>query len=237
MPTFNGAFYIREQLESILASPLVGEIVISDDGSSDDTLDIVRSIADARVRVVEGPRCGLIRNYEYLFSLARGEYIFLADQDDVWLPQKVELMFSRMKDVDLVVSDCIVVDAALSVLHPSFFSIRKSAPGFLSNLWRNSYLGCCMAFRRTLLDNALPLPRALPMHDWWLGLIAEAFGRVAFIDEPLVLYRRHGRNVSPTAESSTASVLRRSVWRMNLLIAILGRVLRSKLGCLGNRVY
>ena len=81
IPTFNGARYIGDQLESILFSPLVSEVLVSDDGSEDQTIDIVESFNDKRIRVVRGPGQGLIKNYEYLFSLAARDYIFLADQD------------------------------------------------------------------------------------------------------------------------------------------------------------
>jgi hypothetical protein len=183
VPTFNGAPYIAAQLASILRSPRVSEVLVSDDGSTDGTLDVLRAIGDARVQVIDGPRRGLIRNYEALLARARGEFVFLADQDDVWLPEKVETMVAHLENADLVVSDCTVTDVDLAVVNPSFFALRRSGPGLLRNLLRNSYLGCCMAMRRDLLRHALPFPERLPMHDWWLGLVGETFGRVAFIPE------------------------------------------------------
>jgi len=223
IPTFNGASYIGEQLESILSSSLVTEIIISDDGSLDNTLEIVKSFNDRRIKVVQGPKLGLVSNYESLFLLATGEYIFLSDQDDIWLPDKVNVMLLKLQEVDLVVCNCKVVDAHLNLLHPSFFALRHSGPGLVRNLWRNSYLGCCIGFRSSLLRHALPFPPRLPMHDWWLGLIAEAFGRVAFIDQPLMMYRRHGANVSPTSEVSTVSFSVRLRWRITLLLGLIFR--------------
>lgn len=223
IPTFNGAPYIGAQLESILASPLITEVIVSDDGSTDNTVEIVKSFNDARIKLIQGPRAGLISNYESLLSLASGEYIFLSDQDDVWLPNKVEVMLAHLHDVDLVVCDCMVVDGQLNILHPSFFVLRNSGPGLARNLLRNSYLGCCIALRRRLLKHALPFPPHLPMHDWWLGLIAETFGRVAFIDRPLMMYRRHGGNASPTAERSRVSWITRLRWRANLFGALVCR--------------
>lgn len=227
IPTFNGEEYIGAQLESILVSPLIGEIIVSDDGSEDQTIDVVKSFNDERVKVVEGPRQGLIKNYESLFLRASGDYIFLADQDDVWLPNKVEIMLEYLQKVDLVVCDCTVVDGKLNVLYPSYFALRRSGPGLLRNLWRNSYLGCCIAFRRQLLKHALPFPRRLPMHDWWLGLIAESFGKVAFINQQLIMYRRHGGNVTPAVERSRVSWITRLRWRANLAGALIGRRLRG----------
>jgi len=228
VPTYNGAAYIHAQLASILASPLVTEVLVSDDGSTDGTLDVVRSLQDPRIRLVEGPRRGLVRNYEALLARATGEVIFLADQDDVWLPDKVEVMLRHLRDADLVVCDCRVTDSTLAVVHPSFFALRGSGPGLLRNLMRNGYLGCCIALRRELLQHALPFPERLPMHDWWLGLIAESFGRVAFVPQPLVLYRRHGANASTTAEASRASWSQRIRWRLTLLTALLVRRLDQR---------
>ncbi|MEO7338087.1 MAG: glycosyltransferase family 2 protein [Caldimonas sp.] len=223
VPTFNGAPYIGAQLASILASPRVSEVLVSDDGSTDDTLAVVRALRDPRIQMLEGPRRGLIRNVESLLEVARGDQVFLADQDDVWLPEKVDVMLEHLGHVDLVVCDCSVTDATLTVLHPSFFALRDSRAGLLHNLFRNGYLGCCLAFRRELLAHALPFPDRLPMHDWWLGLVAETFGRVAFVPRPLVLYRRHGGNASTTAEASRASWGTRLRWRAVLAAALARR--------------
>lgn len=225
LPTFNGASYIDAQLKSILGSSLITEVIVSDDGSVDNTVEIVKSFNDDRIRLVKGPCAGLVKNYEFLLSLATGEYIFLSDQDDVWLPNKVDVMLMRLHEVDLVVCDCEVVDSQLNLLHPSFFDLRNSGEGLARNLWRNSYLGCCIAFRRQLLAHLLPFPSHLPMHDWWLGLIAETFGRVAFIHQPLMLYRRHASNASPTTEKSQASWMTRIRWRTTLFSALVWRKL------------
>jgi glycosyltransferase involved in cell wall biosynthesis len=223
IPAFNGALYIGAQLESILVSPLVTEVIVSDDGSSDNTVEVVKSYNDARIKLVQGPRAGLISNYELLLSLASGEYIFLADQDDVWMADKVEVMLTHLRDADFAVCDCTVVDAQLNLLYPSFFALRHSGPGLVHNLLRNSYLGCCIAMRRELLEYALPFPSHLPMHDWWLGLVAETFGRVTFIRQSLMMYRRHGGNASPTTERSRVAWGTRLYWRAILLSALIYR--------------
>ncbi len=223
IPTYNGGTYIGEQLASILASPLVDQVLVSDDGSTDNTIGVVCAVIDPRVTLMQGPRAGLVRNYEHLLTSARGEIVFLADQDDVWLPGKVPAMLEALRDADLAVCDCAVTDSTLNVIHPSFFALRGSGPGLLRNLLRNGYLGCCIALRRDLLHHALPFPDRLPMHDWWLGLVAEAFGRVAFVEQVLVLYRRHGANASSTAESSRATWCTRIRWRARLLWALVAR--------------
>jgi glycosyltransferase involved in cell wall biosynthesis len=216
LPAYNGDRYIAEQLASILRFDRVDEVLLSDDGSSDRTLAMIDSMSDPRLRLLRGPGRGLAHNIEFLLHRASGEIIFLSDQDDVWLPGKVEAMLQALQSCDLVVSDCSVVDADLNVLHPSFFALRGSRPGVLRNLLRNRYLGCCMAFRREVLGRALPFPAELPMHDWWIGLVADAFFRVRFIDRPLLLYRRHGANTSPTSERSKASLRQQLFWRWRL---------------------
>lgn len=215
--TYNGQYYLAEQLASILQSPLVDEVVISDDGSSDGTRALIARCEDPRVRLVEGPRAGVVRNFESLLSQAKGDQIFLADQDDVWRPEKVETMVDALRTSDLALSDCTVVDQRLNVLHISFFALRSSRPGLARNLIRNGYVGCCIAFNRSLLTYALPFPKSLPMHDWWLGLVAESFGTVCFVPAPLVLYRRHGENVSDTSGRSRATPWRRLAWRATLV--------------------
>jgi glycosyltransferase involved in cell wall biosynthesis len=223
IPTFNGATYIGVQLESILVSPLVTEIIVSDDGSTDNTVEIIRSFNDKRIILIEGPCSGLVNNYELLLSVASGEYIFLADQDDVWLPNKVEVMLSHLHEVDMVVCDCIVVDGQLNMLYPSFFALINSKSGVVRNLLSNCYLGCCIALRRRVLKHALPFPAHLPVHDWWLGLVADIFGGVTFINQPLMMYRRHGANASPASERSSVAWTKRIYWRVNLLISLIGR--------------
>jgi len=223
MATYNGEKYVEQQLRSILASPRIGEVVVSDDGSTDATVARIEALADPRIRIVPGPRAGLIRNFENALMHASGDTIFLSDQDDVWLPEKVDVVMQALEKVDLVVTDCSVVDADLRLLEPSFFRIRRSGPGFARNLLRNSYLGCCMAFRRGVLARALPFPDVLPMHDWWIGLVAERSASVAFLDTPLTLYRRHGANASPTSERSKATFRTQFSWRLSLLRGLVSR--------------
>ena len=126
--------------------------------------------------------------------------ILLADQDDIWLPDKVEKIRELLKSSDLVLSDCQVVNENGAVIHESFFKHRGSKPGFWHNVYRNSYIGCCMAFRREITDYVLPFPKQIHMHDWWIGLLVEVKGRVCFYPKPLIRYVRHGSNASPTGE-------------------------------------
>lgn len=202
--TRNGSRYVGEQLNSILSQLGANdEVIISDDASSDSTLDIVRSFEDTRIRVLRREHSiGIVANFEASLSESKGDLIFLADQDDVWLPDKVATLSLYLVDHDLVISDCTVVDQSLKPIQSTALKKYKTHKGLLRNLIRNSYMGCCMAFRRTVLNKALPFPKDIPMHDVWIGLVAEMYFRIAVVPEQLVLHRRHQHNASTTGMTS-----------------------------------
>lgn len=231
MATWNGERYLAAQIESVLSQlEQTDELVIADDLSSDSTLAVIASFSDPRIRLLHGERrLGVVANFERALRAARGDFIFLCDQDDVWLPNKRGVFEEALRTADLVVSDCRVTDGELVVDAPSFFALRGSGPGMLHNLWRNSFLGCCMAFRRELLARALPFPAGIPMHDTWLGLVANATGRVRFIDQPTLLYRRHGTNASPTGGRSHYGRLAQTTHRLLFAYSLLARLISIKL--------
>lgn len=213
MATFNGAAYIGRQLTSILDQLEPGdEVLIIDDASDDDTVALIDAFADPRVHVEVNPvNIGVIATFERCLTKARHEVIFLADQDDEWLPGKVDATLAAMDapGVTAVVTDAIVVDADMVASADSFFALTRSGPGVLHNFVKNSYLGCCMAIRQEVLDVALPVPRSVRTHDGWIGICADLVGRVVFVPRPFVLYRRHGGNLSPMSRLPLADVARR----------------------------
>lgn len=223
--TYNARKYIHSQIISILdqLSP-EDEIIVSDDVSTDDTVDVILKINDPRIKVIKGnSRLGVIKNFERSLYAAKGELIFLSDQDDIWLPNKISLCKVQLDRFLLVVTDCVVVDANLNSLSPSFFALKKSRKGIMRNIYRNSYIGCCIAFRRELLDIALPFPVGIPMHDVWLGILAEIKGDVAFLPNKLLLYRRHGNNLSGL--DSHFSLLKKIKMRISLILNFFIRLL------------
>jgi glycosyltransferase involved in cell wall biosynthesis len=227
MTSFNGARHLRSQLDSILPQMGPGdELIASDDGSTDGTVEILAAIRDPRVRVMRGPSRGPAENFASALAQARNHAIFLADQDDVWEHEKLDRQCTYLKRYVLVVSDCVITDESGAVTHPSYFAINRSRPGLIHNLRRNSYMGCCMAFRRELLQAALPIPPTLA-HDWWLGMVAELSGEVLFLPEPLVRYRRHGANVSPTARTSDRSLREKLGDRLRLAYELSKRAMRA----------
>lgn len=228
LPSYNGGKFIEEQIETILDSPLVSELLVSDDGSCDATLQTLKKISskDCRLKILKGPQIGLLKNVEFLIKQAKGDYIFLSDQDDIWMKNKIPVMLDALKKSDLVVSDCIVIDHDEKVLFASYFSLRPPKPGLFNNLIKNSYLGCCMAFTNNISTKAIPFPPGCASHDWWIGLIAETFGSVSYIHKPLIKYRRHANNISSTTGPSTNS-LRRKIFSRTYIFSSLGiRVLR-----------
>lgn len=223
--TYNGEKFLKEQLVSILSQ--LGnndEIIISDDSSTDKTMLVVNSFNDKRIKIFENQSFSSpIYNFENAIKHAQGDYIFLSDQDDIWLSSKVERTLYYLKENDLVLSDCKIVDENLNVLNDSFFAMMSSRKGFFSNLIRNSYMGCCMAFKKEILDYILPFPKNLAMHDSWIGLSVELNGNSFFLNEPLILYRRHDNNASFTSKKSQYPLTYKIRYRLKLIFDLLYR--------------
>lgn len=224
--TYNGEDVIRRQLDSIL--PQLGkddEVIVSDDCSSDRTLDIVKSYKSPLIKIIKGPSLGTpIANFQNALRHANGDYIFLSDQDDQWLPNKVSTMMEALKEHYCVVSDCYVTDGNLKLLNPSFFGLNRTRPGWMYNLLRkNGYLGCCMAFRRCVIEKALPFPKHTAMHDIWIGNVAAMYYDVHFINDRLINFCRHNHNVSDTAGKSTATILQKFLFRWNTVMGLIAR--------------
>ncbi len=162
----------------------------------------------------------LVGNFQNALLNSSGDVIFLADQDDVWLDGKVQRILELLAEYDLVVSDCQVVDENLGVIYDSYFDLMRSGSGLIKNLYKNTYMGCCMAFNRKIYDVALPFPPSIPMHDWWIGCVAEVYGKVHFVEESLLLYRRHGNNASASSETSSNSFQEKVILRLQILYSL-----------------
>lgn len=219
LATHNGEKYLRDQIESIL--PQLNdhdELIISDDGSTDTTISIINSYRDKRLKFYGcQSENNPIKNFENALTHSSGDIIFLSDQDDLWVPNKIEMMVQALNKFDLVLSDCFVVDENLQPLHTSLFDINKTCLGLWKNLWKNSYTGCCMAFKREILDKALPFPEGIPMHDQWIGLVGELFFQPTIIDSKLILYRRHSKNTTKTGDRSHYGIVSKLRFRFNLI--------------------
>jgi glycosyltransferase involved in cell wall biosynthesis len=206
MATYQGERYVVEQLQSIRAQLAASdEIVISDDGSTDGTVRAIDSLQDARIRLrLNAERVGYVRNFERAIEWARGEWIFFSDQDDVWLPGKVEGLSAALTRKACVASDAIVADEQLRNMRGSYFELRGvrsfSAPAIFL---RPRIIGASMAVRRRYLQRYLPFPAPIP-HDHWLSLNAALDGELLVLARALVLYRRHADVASATARGRRA---------------------------------
>lgn len=200
MAVYNGEKYLDEQIQSILPQFADNdELIISYNKSDDSTLRIINKYSelDSRVKVIECDSTGVITNFENAIVACSGKFIFLADQDDIWISNKLEIVLEYLKDTNtiLIIHGLKVIDENSSIINDTY-DIKFHKSGVLNNIIKNSFQGCCMAFKKELRPAILPIPSNVPMHDQWIGLLACYFGKVIFIDNELILYRRHGLNVS-----------------------------------------
>ncbi len=228
LATFNGEKYIIPQVESILSQLSAhDEIILSDDSSTDNTLKLVRELNDKRIKIFANNQFhSPIYNFEFCLTKATGDIIFLSDQDDIWLPEKVTHIMNVFKndpDVSLIATDARIIDASgetiADTFYPTDFTFTSSV---LTNIIRNRFLGCSLAMRSSMLRVVLPFPRQLPMHDSWIGIMNQLVGKVHFINTPLIAFRKHSGNSHPLIR---AGVIRLLTWRWNLVKAIFYRVL------------
>jgi len=213
MATYNGMPYIREQLQSILWQDYPEfRLLIHDDGSTDGTVEEIRKVAkrypDKIVFIEDGITFkDAKKNFEHLLKMTEADYIFLADQDDVWLPSKLSVMVKQIKNGEeyccgdhspvLAFSDLLPIDKNGFSKSSSIFKMENVNPTAVCLellLSRNIIPGCAMGFNRSLLEVSLPFPKEAIMHDWWLALIAAATGTIIYVPKSLVLYRQHGGN-------------------------------------------
>lgn len=207
--TYNGEKYIKKQLESILSQLADSdEVIISDDGSTDNTLRVINQLNDDRIKVYHNKK-DIIQgrsksfffasaNFESAIKRAKGDYIFLSDQDDIWVENKVDKMIEVLKEQDCVmaVSNFSVMDENGVITKKAYFCKKPFENNIIYNIVKMPFYGCCIVFKKEILEIALPFPKRLILHDNWLAFIAISVGKVIYIDEPLILYRRHLNNVS-----------------------------------------
>ncbi|MCM1141993.1 MAG: glycosyltransferase [Muribaculum sp.] len=227
--TYNGAKYIEQQLSTILSQlGEYDEVIVSDDGSIDDTLDIIRSFNDRRVKIVfhnktprKFPLDYAASNFENAMREAQGDIIFLSDQDDIWLPNKVKSVMESIVENDIVLHDCNIIDKSGNEIFPSFFALRKPQFNPIKIFIKPSHLGCCMAFKRKVMEDALPIPVPGVGHDQWIALRASRRFRYKLIPEVLVSYRKHDNCVTPL--KSTNSLWAKLCYRLYVFRAIISR--------------
>ncbi len=210
MATYNGELYIKEQISSILLNfdncdGYYFRLLISDDASTDNTVSIINNYCDIDKRVIllDSRRKGGVReNFNLLIRSTEADYVFFCDQDDFWLPNKIKIFTEEFKKIDpnvptLIHSDLCVADDDLSPISLSMFDYQKlnKSPSLKQIITSNSVTGCVMAGNKKIIDLAKQSNiNSSIMHDWYLAIIALAFGNLVFIDKSLILYRQHENN-------------------------------------------
>ncbi len=213
LATYNGGRFVEDQIRSVLEQTYPQwRLIIRDDGSTDNTLSIIhryKQIYSDKITVVEDDHAnlGACRNFGKLLEYSTADYTMFCDQDDVWLPRKIELTLEKMRSLEerhgsntplLVYTDMHVVDENLSVTAESFWKNQAFNPEIGKSLGRfmvsNVATGCTVMMNRKLRDLAVPIPREAMMHDWWVGLLSAALGKNDYVREPTMLYRQHVGN-------------------------------------------
>ena len=212
LSTYNSSVYLCDQLDSIIAQTYNDwSILIRDDGSKNNTIKIISSYIDKypeNIFLIESDtkNIGPCQSYAKLLEFAKADYIMFADQDDIWVPEKIEICMQHMNEMEkqtsksyplLVHTDLKVVDENRQVLCDSFMlyqNIKGNRDKINQLLLQNSITGCTMMMNKALKDIAMPIPNRARMHDWWIGLVASLFGKIRFINIPTVYYRQHSGN-------------------------------------------
>lgn len=210
LASYCGEKYLKSQLDSLLNQTYKDtKIIIRDDGSTDNSVEIINDYCsrypDKVFSVTGEPTGSALKNFARLLECSDGDYVMFCDQDDVWLPNKVETTLAAMqtaegegKDIPVLVhSDLKVVDGELNVISNSFFDFQKLTPDNTSIphlLVQNHVTGCTMMINRALKQKCGKIPDDCIMHDWWLALVAAIFGEIVCVYKPTMLYRQHGNN-------------------------------------------
>ena len=224
LAAYNGEEYLKDQIDSILACMSdEDELIISCDPSTDHTIDIARTyeLTDPRICVLLNNTPGLQQNFNNAVSHCNGKYIFLSDQDDVWLKGKIDKVINifTTTQADMVMHDGYMVDANLNILPKSIFERYGTNDHFIPNLIRCSYWGCCMAIRADFRNVVCPFPTEPGVnHDIWIALMATRHGTIARCEEKLVLHRLHAGNVSTPKRRPIIIIARHRLRILNTIL-------------------
>ena len=226
MATYNGEIYIKQQIESILKQLNDDdELIISDDFSNDKTLEIIYSYKSPYIKLYKNTfKKGTIGNFENAINSCVGDIIVFSDQDDIWNQDKIKIIryYFEETNCDVLVNNAVIINDSGKQIANSLYEYRHSGTGIFKNIFKNTYVGCCMAFRSTFKPIILPFPNNIPMHDVWIGILGEMFGKVRFIEDKLTYYRRHGNNATDFKKANLRKIM---IWRINLVINLFKRYL------------
>ena len=225
MATYNGAQFIKEQIDSILPQLCADdELIISDDGSTDGTLEIIKSYEDKRIKLFNHlrekstyfPNMSVTYasfNFENALKQAKGDYIFLSDQDDIWVSDKIQVCTELLKNNDYVLSNLSIINENGSRIKDKLYDSKPFSTNAFMNCIHPNFWGCCACFNRKILGNALPFPKSVCLHDFWIGLMATKIGKMYWHDNPLVLHRVGSQNTSTGGKRSQNSLWIKLLYR------------------------
>ncbi|MDR3113280.1 MAG: glycosyltransferase family 2 protein [Endomicrobium sp.] len=199
LATYNGERFLKKQLDSLLAQTYKNiEIIVCDDYSSDGTLSLLKSYP--QIKILQNKKnLGFVKTFEKVLYQAKGDYIALCDQDDIWLPDKIEFLIKEFGNNVLLHSDAYIIDDNDNIIYDTISAkIKKSLTNktFTDYIRKFSITGCCAIFKKELLQTALPFPQNTLFHDWWLAICAAKSGKIKYIEKPLIKYRIHNNNAT-----------------------------------------
>lgn len=216
MCTYNGARFLKEQLDSLLGQSYKNiEIVVTDDGSTDDSVSLIKTYAAAHdnIRLFENDiNLGFVKNFEKAISLCRGDYIALADQDDIWECGKIEHFVEAIGEHEMIYSDATLIDADSKPINRLLIGPDRqlvSGHCFMAFIFDNCVSGNTLMFRKELVSKILPIPEGVKFHDQWIAFVASACGTITAIDEPQTRYRRYSDQVTHTVKVKAKGLVKR----------------------------
>ncbi len=217
LASYNGEKYIKNQINSIMSQLKDDdELIVSDDNSKDNTREIVLELAnkDARIKLVNGPAEGYNKNFENAIKYAKNEFIFISDQDDEWMPDKVSKVLEAFDDrTNCVLHDCVVIDDNQKIIHQSYLNERKANTNYRKNIYKNTFTGCCMCVRREWLLKLVPFHKGI-YYDAWIGILSCKFNCVKILNEPLIKWCRHQGTVTNLKRNSIMWIIK---YRLRLM--------------------
>ena len=213
LATYNGEQFLRQQLDSLFAQSFQNfTILVRDDGSTDKTLEIINTYSQKyplRVKSIKDKEknVGATQNFGILLENSTADYIFFCDQDDIWLPNKVEISLQKMFALEngnitipsLIFSDMSAIDEKGNITHDSVWQQLHLHPNYFTLnrlLVQNIPHGCTMLINKAMRNLAVPIPTAAMLHDHWIALLAISCGKFDFIEQPTLLLRNHAQNVT-----------------------------------------
>ena len=234
MAAYNGEEYIRKQIETILFQlNFNDELIIVDDCSTDGTVEMIKSYLDPRIKLYRNEKnMGFIQSFFKAIRYAKNEYIFLSDQDDIWVEDKVLKVKKTIEtsNTDVLIHNARVCTDDGIVLQSKRYHRGLGNNFFNRHLINNHNMGCLMAFKKNLINDLFPIPSLVESHDQWIGLVADYMGyKTIFLDEVLITWIRHDNNASSTYRRSWKKVIISRIKMMILYLLIRCRKYRRKL--------